>query len=130
MDEKKLFFVFKNQFGKEYKVYLIPPPAKYNAAGLCENPHIYKKPRIWVDPKLTPRRRLAVLIEEVIHSFFWEKKEKDVRKISSLLATMALSLGFEYSFQTRYYKKPSIKKKTASKTRGHRKSKGRKAASR
>jgi len=81
---------FKNSQKVEYKIIWIAPAKEEEADGLCDNPAT-PKPKIWIDPNLRKRRKLKVLIEEVLHAHFWEKSEKDIRKCASNLRNIILS---------------------------------------
>lgn len=85
MSQRDKPYVFKNAHGKKYVIRTKKIPNKYRAHGLCEPPN-WKKPNIWLDERMSDRKRLSVAIEEMTHAFFWEKTEKQVKKFAARLA--------------------------------------------
>lgn len=85
---------FKNNEGVEYKIIWVAPAKREKADGLCDNPET-NKPKIWIDPELKHRRKLKVLIEEILHAHFWEKSEKSVRKCATNLRNIILENGWQ-----------------------------------
>ena len=85
---------FKNTQNIEYKIIWKAPAPKEEADGLCDDPTT-PKPKIWIDPNLKPRRKLKVLIEEMIHAHFWDKSEKDVRRCASNIRSVILKNGWK-----------------------------------
>ncbi len=89
-------FKFKTDLGVEYSVNKHKITAKINAEGVCNSPSS-ELPAIIIDPRLLPKRELAVTIEEFSHAFFWEKTEKTVRKFSAVLTKYLYSQGWRKS---------------------------------
>jgi hypothetical protein len=79
---------FKTPSGSNYSVFWRKPDKRYGGVpGICFHPED-KDPRIYIEPRLLDRRRLAVLIEEITHAFFFEKNEKDARKFAATLTKL------------------------------------------
>ena len=93
MKIKRKKIKFRNQNDVEYLIKWLPPPPKENADGLFDDP-TSKNPQIWIDPDLKERRKLKVLIEEVTHAHFWDKSEKDVRKLASNLSKLIIKARY------------------------------------
>ena len=72
-------YTFTNNQGVKYKMLMKRPHYTYHADGLCDPPD-YRGPKIHIAPDLTPKREMAVMIEEMMHAFFWQLSEKDVRR--------------------------------------------------
>ena len=72
-------YTFTNNQGVKYKMLMKRPHYTYHADGLCDPPD-YRGPKIHIAPDLSPRREMAVMIEEMMHAFFWNISEKDVRR--------------------------------------------------
>ena len=72
-------YTFTNNQGVKYKMLMKRPHYSYHADGLCDPPD-YRGPKIHIAPDLTPKREMAVMIEEMMHAFFWQISEKDVRR--------------------------------------------------
>ena len=72
-------YTFTNNQGVKYKILKKKPHYSYNADGLCDPPE-YRGPKIHISPDLTPKREMAVLMEEMMHAFFWNISEKEVRR--------------------------------------------------
>lgn len=86
-------FSFKNNQGKTFhvefvkKCFVTEDGKKHFAYGLCDNPYMYKKPRIRFEKAVIDKRaRLSTFIEEFTHAFFWEEPEWKVKKFSATLA--------------------------------------------
>ncbi len=85
---------FENAEGVKYNIIFLKPHKRYNAWGLCDPPEC-KKPKIWIDPKLKPKRELEVLIEECFHAFCWEETEKKAGKFARELAKVIMETGWK-----------------------------------
>ena len=72
-------YTFTNNQGVKYKMLMKRPHYTYHADGLCDPPD-YRGPKIHIAPDLTPKREMAVMIEEMMHAFFWDIPEKEVRR--------------------------------------------------
>ena len=73
---------------KEYEILFKIPvneDTKRPCDGLCGSPTYYENPQILIDPKLKPRRKLNVLIEEVFHAYFFNLPEYKARKFAANL---------------------------------------------
>jgi hypothetical protein len=92
--KKKADFKFKNAQDKVYRVVWRKPGKQEKAEALCYNPD-GPDPRIFLDPHLLERRKMAVIIEEFAHAFFWDKNEKEVRKFSATLRTFLYKSGWK-----------------------------------
>lgn len=77
----------------EYEFKFRKPHKKHNADGLCYSPK-RKKPKIYVDPKLLPRKKMAVMVEEVFHAFFFDKTEKEARKFAATITRFIYLMGW------------------------------------
>jgi hypothetical protein len=82
---------FKNTEGIEYKIKWKAPGKSWNADGLCDSPDS-KNPEIWINPEVKSTRLLEILIEEIFHSFCFEKNEKTARKFASTLKKIIIQL--------------------------------------
>ena len=91
--KKKPEFRFKNAEGVKYRVAWRKPNKKFQADGLCYNPNDVD-PRIFLNPDMLERRSMAVIIEEFTHAFFFEKREKEVRKFSATLRNFLYKKGW------------------------------------
>jgi len=78
---------FKNFEKVEYTVNYNKPLGRQNASGLCDPPHL-EHPQIHVDPRLSTRRRLNVLIEEVFHAHLFHLPERKARKFAANLGKL------------------------------------------
>jgi hypothetical protein len=47
-----------------------------------------------IRPDLLPRRKLSVTIEEVVHAFWFDKSETEVRKFSGTLSKILYQYGW------------------------------------
>ena len=83
---------FKTASNKEYTLLWKNPPYD-DADGLCWSPES-KKPKIMIRPNLLPRRKLSVTIEEVVHAFWFDKSETEVRKFSGTLSKILYQYGW------------------------------------
>lgn len=81
-DKKFPDFTFKNAEGIKYQTVWKSPAKSFKASGLCDSPNNID-PEIWIDPTLEEKRLLEVMIEEIIHAHFFEKTEKQVRKLTN-----------------------------------------------
>jgi len=79
-------YIFKNGKEQQFHFFFRKPHKTHRADGLCFNPELYKKAKIYVDPHLPTKRMYQVAIEEITHAFFWDKTEKEVGKFSRVLA--------------------------------------------
>ena len=84
---------FKNSRGIEYQIVWKVPARRWKANGLCDPPDS-KTPEIWINPNLKEKLFLEVLCEEIIHSEWFEKPEKEVRKLESNLRRVLIKCGF------------------------------------
>jgi hypothetical protein len=91
--KKRKYYKFKTADNKKYTLKFRAPHKTHNADGLCDHPES-KKPQIWIDPKLLPKRKLAVLIEEIFHAFFFEKTEREARKFAATLTKFIYTTGW------------------------------------
>jgi len=83
---------FKTASNKEYTLLWKNPPYA-DADGLCWSPE-ERNPKIMIRPNLSPRRKLSVTIEEIVHAFWFDKTETEVRKFSSTLARILYKDGW------------------------------------
>ena len=83
---------FKNSKGIEYQIVWKAPARRWKANGLCDSPDS-KEPEVWVDPNLNEKLFLDVLIEEMIHAEWFEKPEKEVRKLAANLRRVLIKCG-------------------------------------
>lgn len=89
------FYRFKNWDGIQYSFFYKKPHSSHRADGLCSYPR-YKNPRIYVRPTLKPKRKLAVIIEEIIHAHLWEElNEKKTRRLAGNIARVLLKSGWK-----------------------------------
>lgn len=88
----KLFF--KNANGIKYEIIWKCPAKSLKASGLCDPPG-EPKPKIWIDPNLDEKRLMEVIIEEVTHAFWFEKTEREVRKLAAVLKKLLYKNGFK-----------------------------------
>ena len=79
-------FSFKNSDGIKYEVVWRSPSKSSNAWGVCDNPVTNKNPKILLDPKMSKRLKLSVVIHEFAHAFFWDKSEREVYKYAASLS--------------------------------------------
>jgi hypothetical protein len=93
MPKKRKSYKFKTADNAKFELKFRAPHRKHNADGLCDDPKS-KKPKIYIDPKLLPRRKLAVLIEEIFHAFFFEKTEREARKFAATLTKFIYTTGW------------------------------------
>ena len=73
---------FTNNDKVKYTIIKRRPHKIYDADGLCDPPD-YKNPKIHIAQDLPPRREMEVVLEEIMHAFFWDISEKEVRKFCS-----------------------------------------------
>ena len=99
---EKPIFIFRNADGIEYKVYYGKPKFSYRkngktntirVMGVCDSPEL-KNPKIVIDDGLKEKAELATIIEELIHSHFFEKKEKEVRPLAKNLTKLLYKQGW------------------------------------
>ena len=86
-------FKFKNASGVEYKVVFRKPNSAHfgkDCDGYCTNPED-KAPRIYINPHNSDQTILNTAIHEFAHAFFWDKPEKDVKKLSDTLSRFLYS---------------------------------------
>ena len=83
---------FKTASNKEYTLLWKNPPYA-DADGLCWSPE-ERNPKIMIRPNLSPRRKLSVTIEEIVHAFWFDKTETEVRKFSCTLARILYKDGW------------------------------------
>jgi len=98
----KPFLEYKNAEGVKYAMYFKKPTiVKYKNKkrivteldGSCESPDC-KNPEININKKLGDRREMAVIIEEIVHSFFFDKLEKEVRPLASVITKVLYKKGW------------------------------------
>ncbi len=101
-NNKKPVFTFKNADGVIYKVYYGIPTFSYRrngkrntikVLGVCYSPKD-KKPKIIISKGISSRLELATIIEEWAHSFFWDKKEKEVRPFATSVTKFLYKSGW------------------------------------
>lgn len=90
-DNNTPFITFINAEGIKYHLYL--KKMKNYKAGECDSPEC-KKPKIIIDSKLGNKRSMNVLIEEMIHSFFFEKTEREVRRLATIITKILYKMGY------------------------------------
>jgi len=81
-------FKFKNSRGTEYKVVFRKPNSAHfgtDCDGYCTNPNS-EEPRIYINPHNSDQTILNTVIHEFAHAFFWDKPEKDVKKLADALS--------------------------------------------
>lgn len=82
--------VIKNFEDIVMPVCYIKPDKKGKYLGLCYNPEGHM-PIILIDPKLLPRKKLNVLIEEVFHAYFFELAEWKAKRFAANLGRLIYS---------------------------------------
>jgi hypothetical protein len=92
-------YTFTNNQGVKYKMLMKRPHYSYHADGLCDPPD-YRGPKIHIAPDLTPKREMAVMIEEMMHAFFWQISEKDVRKFCGAVTRILHKEGWRQTVTT------------------------------
>jgi len=92
-------YSFTNNQGVKYKILMKKPHHTYNADGLCDPPD-YRKPKIHIAPDLTPKREMAVMIEEMMHAFFWNIPEKEVRRFCGAVTRILHKEGWRQTVTT------------------------------
>ena len=92
-------YTFTNNQGVKYKMLMKRPHYSYHADGLCAPPD-YRGPKIHIAPDLTPKREMAVMIEEMMHAFFWQLSEKDVRRFCGAVTRILHKEGWRQTVTT------------------------------
>jgi|TARA_Y100000034_G_C6892477_1_gene410863 hypothetical protein len=92
-------YTFTNNQGVKYKMLMKRPHYSYHADGLCDPPD-YRGPKIHIAPDLTPKREMAVMIEEMMHAFFWQLSEKDVRRFCGAVTRILHKEGWRQTVTT------------------------------
>ena len=92
-------YTFTNNQGVKYKMLMKRPHYSYHADGLCDPPD-YRGPKIHIAPDLTPKREMAVMIEEMLHAFFWQLSEKDVRRFCGAVTRILHKEGWRQTVTT------------------------------
>ncbi len=92
-------YTFTNNQGVKYKMLMKRPHYSYHADGLCDPPD-YRGPKIHIAPDLTPKREMAVMIEEMMHAFFWQISEKDVRRFCGAVTRILHKEGWRQTVTT------------------------------
>ena len=92
-------YTFTNNQGVKYKMLMKRPHYSYHADGLCDPPD-YRGPKIHIAPDLTPKREMAVMIEEMMHAFFWNISEKDVRRFCGTVTRILHKEGWRQTVTT------------------------------
>ena len=92
-------YTFTNNQGVKYKMLMQRPHYSYHADGLCDPPD-YRGPKIHIAPDLTPKREMAVMIEEMMHAFFWQLSEKDVRRFCGAVTRILHKEGWRQTVTT------------------------------
>lgn len=85
---KQPVFEFENAQGIRFRIYwrkIGKKDLKHCRArsvdGICYSPDS-KNPKIIIDPRLKNKRKFEVLIHEIAHAFFWDKREKEITKFA------------------------------------------------
>ena len=92
-------YTFTNNQGVKYKMLMKRPHYSYHADGLCDPPD-YRGPKIHIAPDLSPKREMAVMIEEMMHAFFWQLSEKDVRRFCGTVTRILHKEGWRQTVTT------------------------------
>jgi hypothetical protein len=92
-------YTFTNNQGVKYKILRQKPHYSYNADGLCDPPD-YRGPKIRIATDLSPKREMAVTIEEMMHAFFWDISEKEVRKFCGSVTSILHKEGWRKTVKT------------------------------
>ena len=92
-------YTFTNNQGVKYKILMKKPHYSYHADGLCDPPD-YRGPKIQSAPDLTPKREMAVMIEEIMHAFFWNISEKEVRRFCGTVTRILHKEGWRQTVTT------------------------------
>jgi hypothetical protein len=92
-------YTFTNNQGVKYKMLMKRPHYSYHADGLCDPPD-YRGPKIHIAPDLTPKREMAVMIEEMMHAFFWQISEKEVRRFCGTVTRILHKEGWRQTVTT------------------------------
>jgi hypothetical protein len=92
-------YTFTNNQGVKYKMLMKRPHYSYHADGLCDPPD-YRGPKIHIAPDLTPKREMAVMIEEMMHAFFWQISEKEVRRFCGTVTRILHQEGWRQTVTT------------------------------
>ena len=92
-------YTFTNNQGVKYKMLMKRPHYSYHADGLCDPPD-YRGPKIHIAPDLSPKREMAVMIEEMMHAFFWQISEKDVRRFCGTVTRILHKEGWRQTVTT------------------------------
>ena len=92
-------YTFTNNQGVKYKMLMKRPHYSYHADGLCDPPD-YRGPKIHIAPDLTPKREMAVMIEEIMHAFFWQIPEKEVRRFCGTVTRLLHKEGWRQTVTT------------------------------
>tara|TARA_Y100000310_G_scaffold281392_1_gene301834 strand:- start:225 stop:545 length:321 start_codon:yes stop_codon:yes gene_type:complete len=92
-------YTFTNNQGVKYKMLMKRPHYTYHADGLCDPPD-YRGPKIHIAPDLTPKREMAVMIEEMMHAFFWQISEKEVRRFCGAVTRILHQEGWRQTVTT------------------------------
>ena len=92
-------YTFTNNQGVKYKMLMKRPHYSYHADGLCDPPD-YRGPKIHIAPDLTPKREMAVMKEEMMHAFFWQISEKDVRRFCGTVTRILHKEGWRQTVTT------------------------------
>ena len=92
-------YTFTNNQGVKYKMLMKRPHYSYHADGLCDPPD-YRGPKIHIAPDLTPKREMAVMIEEMMHAFFWQISEKEVRRFCGAVTRILHQEGWRQTVTT------------------------------
>ena len=92
-------YTFTNNQGVKYKMLMKRPHYTYHADGLCDPPD-YRGPKIHIAPDLSPKREMAVMIEEMMHAFFWQLSEKDVRRFCGTVTRILHKEGWRQTVTT------------------------------
>lgn len=92
--DKSKFFKITTSEDANYEVCFKKCPLKESAEGLCDNPQEFEYPKILIDPNLLPKRKMAVIIEELYHAENFEHTEKKARKFAANLTKILYGIGF------------------------------------
>lgn len=82
--------VIKNFQNIVMPIWYVKPDKMGKYLGLCYNPE-GNMPNILVDPTLSTRKKLNVLIEEVFHAYFFELPEWKAKRFAANLGRIIYS---------------------------------------
>jgi hypothetical protein len=104
-------FKFKTHTGKKFEVlFNLPKYKNKRCMGLCDDPKI-RNPKIQIDRTIGAKSQLGTIIEEFIHAFYFEKLEKEVRPLATVLAKFLYLHGWRQAKPTKV-EPPAKRKRT------------------